>query len=65
MAHMAGDTDRPQQETTDPATVSYLLRAIPADLWEAVKDRARREGLSLRTVLILSLRAYVRRGLRD
>lgn len=41
---------------------SYLLRAIPADLWSQVKALSASQGHSLRYVLIVLLRAYIELG---
>lgn len=39
---------------------SYLLRAIPADLWRKVKAKAAMEGVSVRELLLRWLKEYVR-----
>lgn len=36
----------------------YLLRDIDPELWAKVKDRAKFDGLSIRLVLSLLIRAY-------
>jgi hypothetical protein len=43
--------------------MTYLLRQIPDTLWVLVKQRARREGHSLRFILLTLLDAYVQGGL--
>jgi hypothetical protein len=39
----------------------YLLDAIPAGLWTAVRARARREGISLRALILQLLTEWVAR----
>lgn len=39
----------------------YLLDKIPAGLWSAVKDKARREGVSVRAAILGLLRDWVGR----
>lgn len=43
--------------------MTYLLRHIDGRLWARVKARAKREGRTLRAVLLLLLRRYSERGL--
>ena len=40
---------------------TYTLRAIPPELWAAVKAKADAEGRTLRAVLLRLLVAYVQR----
>ena len=42
---------------------SYILRNIEPDLWIAFKERAEREGHTLRWLFLALLRLYVRDGL--
>jgi hypothetical protein len=35
-----------------PSSKSYLLHAIPAPLWRQVRAKARREGRSIRSLLL-------------
>lgn len=42
--------------------MTYLLRNIPDDLWVRVRQRAVREGHSLRFILIKLLERYARHG---
>ena len=44
--------------------MTYLLRDIPDDLWVRVKQRAAKDGRSLRFVIVVLLQQYVRRGLQ-
>lgn len=41
------------------ALTTYLLRAVPADLWQAARVKANAEQLSMRSVIVALLRAYV------
>lgn len=38
--------------------MNYLLRDIDPELWSRVKDRAKFDGLSVRLVLSLLIKAY-------
>jgi hypothetical protein len=38
--------------------MNYLLRDIDPELWARVKDRAKFDGLSVRLVLFLLIKAY-------
>ncbi len=38
---------------------NYLLRDIPADLWKEAKHKVVDEGISLRDLVLKSLRAYL------
>lgn len=38
---------------------TYLLGRIPATLWEAARAKARREGVSMRALLLAAVAAYV------
>ena len=38
----------------------YLLDRIPATLWRDAKAKAKRDGVSIRAVLLTALRAYTR-----
>lgn len=40
------------------ATSTYLLRDVPAELWERVKQRAALDRLPLRSVLLLLADSY-------
>ena len=42
-----------------PKPLTYLLRAIPPDLWRAVKHAAVDRGISIRELLIQALRQEV------
>ncbi len=42
---------------------AYLLRNVPSPLWQRVRARASKQGLSLRAVLILLLERYAAQGL--
>lgn len=44
--------------TTGPST-QYLLSGIPRDLWKTVKAKAKREGVSLRTLVLRLLSKWV------
>jgi hypothetical protein len=37
----------------------YLLDQIPAGLWAAVKDKAKREGISIRALILSLLKEWV------
>ena len=37
----------------------YLLDSIPAGLWTAVKDKAKREGVSLRALMLTLLKDWL------
>lgn len=37
----------------------YLLDEIPAGLWSAVKAKAKRQGISLRALILSQLKAWV------
>lgn len=37
---------------------SYILRSLPDDLWERVKERSQREGWHLRPLLLKLLEDY-------
>lgn len=39
----------------------YLLDSIPAGLWNDVKDKAKREGVSLRALILQLLREWVQK----
>ena len=41
----------------------YPLRNIPDDLWRDVRVRAVEDGVKVRDVILLGLRAYAKRGL--
>lgn len=43
----------------------YLVRDIPDDLWVRVKQRAAKEGRSLRWVILKLLSLYSRKGMPD
>lgn len=43
--------------------MTYLLRQIPDDLWGQVKQRALREGYTLRYIVLRLLALYARQGL--
>jgi hypothetical protein len=45
------------------ATTSYLLRDIPLRIWDAAKQRARREDLDMRAVILQLLERYVQGGI--
>lgn len=38
----------------------YLLDQIPAGLWRAVQEKAKRDGISLRALILQLLTAWVR-----
>lgn len=40
-------------------TLNYLLRRIPPDDWDCLKVRAEEEGITIRGVLLLLVRAYI------
>lgn len=46
-------------ETTSALDVNYLLKRIDPDLWAAFNLRARREGVTMRSVILQCVRAYV------
>lgn len=39
----------------------YLLDEIPAGLWSAVKERSKREGISIRGLILKLLKEWVER----
>ena len=39
--------------------MTYYLRNIPPDLWDAFRERARTRGVSARTLLVALMRAHV------
>jgi len=41
----------------------YMLDAIPAGLWTAVRAKARREGISLRALILSQLESWVEKKL--
>lgn len=40
-------------------TLNYLLRRIPPDDWDCLKARAEEQGITIRGILLLLVRAYV------
>lgn len=36
----------------------YILRRVPPEVWAAFKAKARADGLEMRTLLLLLVRAY-------
>jgi hypothetical protein len=40
----------------------YLLDAIPAGLWRAVREKAKREGVSIRALILKLLTEWVGAG---
>ena len=49
--------------TPEPGTTpgAYLLRQIPEPLWNAAKEKAQRDGVSIRQVLLDALSAWINR----
>lgn len=43
--------------------MTYLLRDVPDGLWNRVKDRAAKEGHTVKYIVIELLRRYVAQGL--
>lgn len=50
---------------TTTETTAFLLKDIPRALWVDVKSRADLERRTLKSVLLLLLARYVKRGLPD
>lgn len=40
----------------------YLLDDIPAGLWAAVRDRCKREGISVRACILQRLKSWLEEG---
>jgi hypothetical protein len=49
----------------DTETTSYLLRDIPVRIWKAAKQRAIRDDLDMRAVILLLLERYVKSGIPE
>jgi len=49
----------------NPKGQTYILRAIPWDLWKQVKAKARAEGRTIRWVILRLLAVWVRDAPRE
>lgn len=48
---------------TDTETTNYLLREVPLRIWTPAKERAHREHLDMRAVILTLVEQYVKKGL--
>lgn len=63
---MTNTTDtKPETRTVliEVDTISYTLRDIPVELWNACRKQAKAEGRSMRGVIDLLLKAYAAAGM--